>query len=441
MNQLSSTMYSDSVGQASYRAARPAMVVHLHVAIPSAKENQIVPLNLWQHVKLRLHRALDWSAWLLAKKFLFKSYNYAGREYSNRGDIAIKLVIMELIRAQFLDREVIFTESEWGNLNPVIVEKINRQAALFVIAGGGYWVFDHAQNMSPSFMADFPYFNQISCPLVVLGSGVNFNMPQAGSVISFNIDPQLRSALLLFDQRVDLLAVRCRRTHEFFQTLGLKKTSLLCDPAVFKAMSLDQIIDRGSKTLAVGINLAFHGQFVERMLQQNIQIYITFLKQLSRNFQCQFYYFIHSDEEFLIINLLRSAGIKLQIVDVPVKDLADAYRQIDVLFCQMMHANILSFCAGVPALNIAYDAKNIGFNELIDMQIFCISAYQVTVENLLEKMTLLIEQRTELKTRIVSRKAALYLEMQDMLKKMAALVAAHQTSNQSAPDGIPVNSR
>ena len=402
------------------KVGKPSLLIHLHVAIPSIKENRLVAISALARAKIALHRLLDWSAWLVLGKFQFKGYNYARREYSNRGDIAIKLAIKELLRAQFSDHDVQFVESEWGNLSPNIVKQINAHAALFVIAGGGYWVFDRAKQMSPSFLADVPYFDQMNCPLVVFGSGVNFNMPEANSVIDIDIDPQLKSAFLQFDRRVDLLAVRCRSSYEFFNSIGMRSAKLVCDPAVFKSMSFD-LVSSKSDVLAIGVNFAFHGKFVERLFEQKIEAYVAFLKKISQQVKSEFLYFIHSDEEFLVAQILKAAGIKLTIVDVPANDLAGAYRQVDVLVCQMMHSNILSFCAGVPALNIAYDSKNIGFNELIGMQEFCLSAYEVNEDNLVQKMTKLIEQRSALRAHLFSRKAELEQEMLGFLKNVGEI--------------------
>ena len=417
------------------KVGKPSLLIHLHVAIPSIKENRLVAISALARAKIALHRLLDWSAWLVLGKFQFKGYNYARREYSNRGDIAIKLAIKELLRAQFADADVTFTESEWGNLSDLTVREINAQAALFVVAGGGYWVFDRAKRMSPSFLADLPYFEQITCPVTVLGSGVNFNMPKSDSVIDVDIEPELRSALLRFDRRVDLLAVRCRSTFEFFNAIGMQKARLVCDPAVFKAITPD-LVPTQHDVLAIGINLAFHGKFVERLFEQNIALYIAFLKTIAQQFKSEFYYFIHSDEEFLVAQILKAAGIKLTVVDVPANDLAGAYCQVDVLLCQMMHSNILSFCAGVPALNIAYDSKNIGFNDLIGMQEFCISAYAVTQENLIEKMTKLIQQRVALKAQLAARKVQLDLAMQAILRDLGEL--AHQRARGLADHSQPL---
>ncbi|MFZ6691560.1 polysaccharide pyruvyl transferase family protein [Undibacterium sp. SXout20W] len=404
------------------RATDASMVIHLHVAIPSVKEDRVIHSSFFETLKKAVHRILDWSRWLLHRKFQFKSHNYAQREYSNRGDIAIKLVIKELLQAQFSGVELIFSESEWGKLSETAVRRINEHSSLFVIAGGGYWVFNKSKKISPAFLADLPYFNQVKCPLVVFGSGVNFNMPEADSSIDVDIDPQLRAALLDFDRRVDLFAVRCRSSFNFFQSLGLQNARLLCDPAVFKSMS-GEFPKHKNNVLSIGLNFAFHGKFVESLLARNILIYIEFLKIVSQHFKAKFYYFIHSDEEFLVAKILQSAGVKLTVVDVSANDLANAYRQVDVLICQMMHSNILSFCAGVPALNIAYDSKNIGFNDLIGMQEFCVSAHLVTVESLVEKMTKLIQSRTTLSQNIATKKATLAIEMQNFMRDLGDIVA------------------
>jgi len=398
----------------------PRLTVYLHVAIPTNKENTPLILSLKSRARRLMRTALDWLVWSWNQTFIFKGYNYNRVIYSNRGDIAIKLAIKELLQQGLEGYAVDFVETEWGRLDAPTLDGINHRAALFVIAGGGYWVFNKSRTMSPSFMEDLPYLDQMRCPIVVLGSGVNFNLPDANAVLDSSIEPALKQALLRFDQQVSLFAVRCKTSLDFFQALGMQKPQLLCDPAVFK--KFDRVSDSNrSDTLAIGINFAFHGKFVEQLFKKNIVMYIAFLKIIDAKFHPRFYYFIHSDEEFLVAKILQSAGLKIEVIDVPANDLTSAYTQVDALVCQMMHANILSFAAGVPALNIAYDAKNAGLNELIGMQQYCISAYTVTLNQLVGKMSDLIEQRMELGKKLKARRIDLGLQMNLLLKQVRAL--------------------
>lgn len=388
--------------------------VYLHVAIPTEKENLRLTISLVRRLRRIARQSVDWAAWWWNQTFLFKGYNYTDTAYSNRGDIAIKLAIKELLRKSLTGHTVTFVETEWGCLDAVTLERINSQAALFVIAGGGYWVFDRSQKMSPSFLLDAPYFGQMHCPIVVFGSGVNFNLPTVDAVLDGDIDRELKDALLRFDQQVQLFAVRCKSSRDFFYGLGLRKPQLLCDPAVFKEIGVVPVRAK-SHRLAIGVNFALHGKFVEHQFKKNVATYIQFLKIIQQKFQPNLTYFIHSDEEVLVVRLLRSAGIVLQVVDVPANQLTAEYSQMDVVVCQMMHANILSFNAGVPALNIAYDSKNSGFNQLIGMQAYCISAYTVTLNQLVAKMADLIQDRSVLASRLASRKKELEIRMDEVL--------------------------
>ena len=400
------------------------LTVYLHVAIPTCKENQPLALSLKHKVKRLMRQPLDWLAWSWNHSFIFKGYNYNRVIYSNRGDIAIKLAIKELLLHSLNGYAVEFIESEWGHLDALTLESINQRAALFVIAGGGYWVFSQSRTLSPSFMADSPYLEQMRCPVVVLGSGVNFNLPSADAVLDSCIGQELKDALLRFDQQVSLFAVRGKSSLEFLRAVGLQKPQLLCDPAIFKQferMPAHTTKDNAG-SLAIGINFAFHGSFVEQLFKKNIAMYIAFLKVIAEKFSPRFYYFIHSDEEFLVAKILQSSGLKIEVVDVPANDLTGAYTQIDVLVCQMMHSNILSFAAGVPALNIAYDSKNFGFNELIGMQHYCVSACTVTLDQLVEKMTELIGHRTELGRNLEVIKSGLETQMNLVLSQIRALV-------------------
>ncbi|MEB0012025.1 polysaccharide pyruvyl transferase family protein [Glaciimonas sp. Gout2] len=397
--------------------------IHLHVAIPTSKENMDFPITAQRKIKRVIRKAFDWTAWAVSKKFLFKGYNYASRIYCNRGDIAIKLAIKELLQARFHDFQLEFVESEWGQLSDDAIERINSCASLFVIAGGGYWVFNKEKKLSPSFLSDVDYFQKITCPLVVFGSGVNFNNPS--EQFDFDINNSLRDAFTKLDDRVDLLAVRCELTFNFLRSLGLKKPRLLCDPAVFLKAN-DSPYRTTSEHISIGVNLAFHGPFVEAILKKNLHIYVALLQSIQNKFKVKFYYLIHSDEEFLIVKLLKFSGIKIDVIDEHGGDLVDAYGNLDVVLCQMMHSNILSFNAGVPTLNIAYDSKNFGFNKLIGMENFCVSVYDLSEEILFEKMTDIITNRDAIKLKLAAKKKKLALSMDLFLSDVRNMTISYR---------------
>ncbi|PRC90956.1 polysaccharide pyruvyl transferase family protein [Solimicrobium silvestre] len=408
------------------------MKIYLHVAIPSSKENHALPTSLKKRVKRVMRTALDWLAWGINKTFLFKCYNYTQRAYCNRGDIAIKLAIKELLQKGLHDVELDFVETEWGCLNKEILADINQNAAIFVIAGGGYWVFSKTKKLSRAFLADSPFFPKISCPIAVFGSGVNFNMPSADAVLNVHLDAELQKVFMEFDQRVNFLAVRDQLTVDFFRSLGMKKTTLLCDPAVFLEPAAMQARPSGTP-ISIGINLAFHGPFAAQIFKKNILFYIEFLKSVQKKFHAKFMYFVHSDEELLIVQLLRFSGIKLEVVDQPAAELTGAYAQLDVLLCQMMHSNILSFNVGVPALNIAYDSKNFGFNQLIGMEDYCVSAHNLDAQVLLEKMSDLIANRAALALKLASKKKELSFPMEAFLHEVRELALSPQSVEIESP--------
>jgi len=413
--------------KSGHAASGRPLKVCLHVAIPTVKENLPLPLSAKARLKRLAVQVRDWCAWSWNRSFLFRSSHYARTSYSNRGDIAIKLAIRELLQDSFAGHAVEFIETEWGRLDAAQLQHIQKDVDLFVIAGGGYWVFNRDRKLSPVFLADLPFMLSMPCPLVVFGAGVNFNLPEGATRMEGTIDPALQNALLAFDRKVALFGVRCRSSLDFFRSQGLVKPQLLCDPAIFKRLIAPSAAGptylRGaSAQLAIGINFAFHGKFVEQLLKRNLATYIAFLKNIADRYQPRFYYFIHSDEEFLIARLLCGAGIALEVVDVPADQLAHAYRQVDGLVCQMMHSNILSFCAGVPALNIAYDAKNFGFNELIEMQDWCISAYELDSDSLTERMSALIENRGQLARAMAMKKQELGQVMKLFQNKVSGLI-------------------
>lgn len=415
---------------------RDKMKIYLHVTIPTSKENMVLPRTFRQKLKRTVRQTLDWAAWALLKKFTFRAYNYTERGYCNRGDIAIKLAIKELLQQGFHDYELEFVETEWGKLSKGALDDINRQADLFVIAGGGYWVFNEQGRLSPSFLADLPYFQEMACPLVVFGSGVNFNTPPVG--LKLDLDAKLKNAFAEFDRRVDLLAVRSELTFNYLRSIGMEKPRLLCDPAML--LKADKMESRAGDTLTVGVNLAFHSPFAEEIFKNNLPIYIDLLRSIQKQFQPKFYYFIHSEEEFLVANLLKFAGIEIEVVDKHGAELTGAYGKLDVLLCQMMHSNILALNAGVPAMNIAYDSKNFGFNKLIGMEDYCVSVYNLDQKLVFDKMAELIANREALADKLVAQKKELEQSMDEFLHDLRNISVAYKSTGRY-PHGLKIVAR
>ncbi|MEB0164467.1 hypothetical protein QN360_16350, partial [Glaciimonas sp. CA11.2] len=89
-------------------------------------------------------------------------------------------------------------------------------------------------------------------------------------------------------------------------------------------------------------------------------------------------------------------------------------------------SNILSFNAGVPTLNIAYDSKNFGFNKLIGMESFCVSVYDLSEEILFEKMTDIITNRDAIKLKLAAKKKELALSMDLFLSDVRNMTISYR---------------
>jgi len=62
-----------------------------------------------------------------------------------------------------------------------------------------------------------------------------------------------------------------------------------------------------------------------------------------------------------------------------------------------MHSNILALSMGVPVLNIAYEAKSFGLMDSIGLNEYVVDIQNVSVEPLWDKVTMLIDNRDELR--------------------------------------------
>jgi polysaccharide pyruvyl transferase WcaK-like protein len=119
--------------------------------------------------------------------------------------------------------------------------------------------------------------------------------------------------------------------------------------------------------------------------------------------------------------MLGRRGLKFEVVDLPPREMIGAYKQVDLVICQMLHSSILATNAGVPSLNIGYDVKNASFYDLMGLPELCIPHSEVSPERLVSSFADLLGRRAEIAIQLDRSKAFLLGEMQAFIEEIARL--------------------
>ncbi len=396
-----------------------ARKIFIYTDIPQARERRLKQRPLLELLRNRAGRALDFAQWRVRGRVRFQHYSYADREFSNSGDIAIRIAIEEDLQRAFAPAGIEFIEYGFGDLSSGVVERANCEADLFVITGGAYIHYNSEGSINRRLREDLPYIEKLTCPVITYGISISSQLAPGRDVRTSQLAPESMELLRRFRSRLALCSVRDKQSRTIFEAASDKPIHLITDPVLFLQ---HPGAARLSGTPRVGVNLTFHGAHADRLLERNLKIYIAGLKTLQRRTGCQFFYLAHSDGERLIIRLLRGAGIPLEVASIDVREMLRWYRAMDIVICQMLHSSIFSANAGTPFLNLAYDVKNLLFCEALGVPEYCIPSYELTPEQLSEKAEALLKDRERVAARIAERKASLREGNEAFLKDVTALV-------------------
>ena len=396
--------------------------------IPVSRREEFAPIRRtpWQRLRNRARRALDGLLWRSGLTPQFHYSTYEDRRHSNRGDIAIRIASIALLRAAF-GGAVRVADAGWAELRLLDADWIDRHADLLVVGGGGYYGLDDAGCLAARVGQDAALLADLRIPAVSLAPGVNRALGAAGATAEIHPDSVPVLAGLLGTLR--LSSARDRPSREALNRIAPGSTLALADPALFlgPAMAAEGAPDVPDGTLAVGLNLAFHGPDQGAALAGMLRLVGAAARDLAARRRCVFHYFVHSDAERVIPALLRRFGLRVHVVDGPVEEMLAAYGRLDLHVCQMLHSAILACNAGVPAINLAYDIKNAGFFEMMDLAEWCLPAAAVTPAQLATAMQRAAAEGPALRAHLAARRAALRAEMDDYLAGIAGLARQRRT--------------
>jgi len=396
----------------------PRVKIFVVSTFSSRTENIAIRRSAMGWLRNRARRRLDLMAWGLGGKWPFHYSTYVDHHDSNRGDSAIRRASIQLLRQAFSDA-VEIAEFGWDDVDEDFVTRATGDADMVVIAGGGYFFFDANGNLPDRLIRHLDAFSRLRCPVVGLGLGLNCLLSQKDD------PPRLtaRSAAILerFLDRLALCSVRDEVTRAAL-AIGSRSPVVTGDPALLlTGQDVVLPVRQAGDGLWVGVNLAFHGPASTLLLARLFPVVVEALREFRSTRRCRFLYFVHSDAERLIPRLLARADIDMTVVDCAPEAMVSWYGLLDIHLCEMLHSAILATNAGIPAVNLAYDVKNLAFYELMGL-VDILPAATVTAAEIVERLVGIADERDLRRQAILRRTAALRNEVEVFLASVAALI-------------------
>ncbi|MBY0341746.1 MAG: polysaccharide pyruvyl transferase family protein [Rhodocyclaceae bacterium] len=333
--------------------------------------------------------------------------DYSVKYATNIGDIAIAETIRLNLRQALPDCSL--SNVDWGDTAPLHALNSKRRIDLLVVAGGGYFLFNHDGGLQPRLRADLDFLKTSGIPYMLWGVGVNqpFNPQGEQCRITPSLDDKetLRSLL----DGADLVTVRDVYSADYLSALTGQNVQLIGDPALHTAAALGfpPAEKQDADTTLIGINLPFHGPSSNQFLLANLAAYVRALKAIQQSSHCRFRYITHHANEYVIPRLLRTQGISMDIVHADLAGTCAAYRDLDLHIGGMLHSCILAASSGTPWIAIAYDIKHRGFNQLMGMDDYYQDTLHFSATALSELAQRALENRNALRQHIAVRREEL----------------------------------
>lgn len=410
------------------------MKIYLYVLIPSAAAFAPLRRSPAQRLRNRLRRAWDGVRWRLTGDLTTFHYStYDDVANSNIGDIAVAQAVRQLLR-QSARTPLDIEEIGWGTLDDARIAEINRDGALFVIGGSGYYFFDAEWGVAPRVIADAVLLSKLRIPVVALSPGVNRLTAGGEAATPPVMPPPTERAMHRLVRSLALSSVRDGFSKTILDAVAPKPSRVIADPALFLEPDAPPAPRPADGVLEVGLNLAVHGNYTNRMLPTTLPLLLALIRELSARRPCRFTYFSHYDGEKMVPALLRRHGVPVrEVYDGPRKMLRE-YVRLDLHICQMMHSAILAVNAGVPTVNLGYDAKNQAFFDLMELPRQCIGVQDATEQRLIELAERTLAEAPLLRQRIARRKAELRSDCDVYLGQMLALAHGSDPFAATVPD-------
>lgn len=378
----------------------------LYTLIPTAAEGRPIRRGAVARAKLAAQRLRDRLAWRLAGRFRLETWRYEERCGTNQGDIAVRDAVAGQVARALGPRLPQVRELAWNGLDAKELERVNRDASLLVVAGGGYLSIDAGGELIPRCVADLEALSGLRVPLALGAIGINATFRDKGHAETLPVSPDTERRLRRLGRQATALSVRDAFSQQVMAGCSGRTVPLVGDPALFLKPRSPRSRP-GSGPPRIGINLAFHGRQADENLARTFPLYVDALERLHRETGCCFQYFRHSDAEPALARLLKAEGLPVELVEGGPQALLDAYAGLDLHIGEMMHSCILSLAAGTPALGVAYDAKTRGLYALMGLQDCLTDVFALDPGALAGRALAMLADRQDLAARIATRKSVL----------------------------------
>ena len=335
----------------------------------------------------------------------YRDYNV--EHVTNIGDIAIAETIRRELR--HLSPDCTFSNIDWGNIRGLETLHAGRKIDFLVVAGGGYFLFNHAGELPSRLHEELAFLLSSGIPYVLWGVGVNqpFN-PQSGKCAPAPTEENKNTLRELLNGAA-LVTVRDEYSAEYLGAYTSQPVHLVGDPALHVNAVLELVPHGDSKKnqSVIGLNFPFHGTSSNKFLIANLPAYVNALRTIQDSTGCRFRYITHHACEYVVPRMLRAKGIALDIVHADLAGTCLAYQDLDLHIGGMLHSCILAASAGTPWIAIAYDIKHKGFNQLMGMDDYYQDTFEFSETALSALVLQALSRRKELRTHIATRREEL----------------------------------
>lgn len=371
-----------------------------------------VPDSFSYGVKHSIKRFVDKSAFRFGYVERIDYRNHQDGGAYNRGDHSIIVSMTQRIGA--LDANGRIAAVQWGGLESAGLESADK----VLICGSGYFFPDAMGRLPQRMFSDLRAIEAAGCELHFIGAGYNRLLAWdrlKDEALSVEACQLLRQLL----ESASTITVRDDNTRNFLLGFVEKNVDVIGDPALFIESPIGSVdFPGGDAPLRVGLNVPFHGPQSTAWVRKNLSHFIEVLKKIQRQTRCQFSYFVHYDSELLIVDILRSYGVRLDVVNVVADKLSREYAKMDMHIGGMLHSCIIATAAGVPSIGLAYDEKHFGFFSLMGRSRYCMDAKLFRAEELFEKVLALWKNLPEEKESMNARRRELSRVFDDTLRKV-----------------------
>ena len=284
------------------------------------------------------------------------------------------------------------------------VEMAIKKADLFICGGGGIFQDYSGFDMEDHFGARKKGLNFYSVPIemaYLLNKPIMLYAIGAGPLFS----PIYRRYLKTVLGWADLITVRDEESAALIETFGPKtKPIVTADPAVNYAVRL-AVNNTGGNKKYVGICL--RSWFLKE--EQQTKLIKSFANTADYLIQQYGYHIILfpfniSKGDYNLLKAVHENMKKQKPVlikeKMPVKETVGMIPQMDFVVGMRLHSLVVGAANNVPSIGIAYDGKVSHFMSLLKMEDYMLSIADTNFHNLKAKIDALIENQSEIKSRL-----------------------------------------